>query len=75
MLQFDCQERWVADVNEEFVDNFCLYDFVGHLVENNDNEGENEVDFDAIDIISEEDSSDESEENENGKKGDTKISD
>ena len=37
--------------------------FTGHLVEIDENKGENEVDFDTIDIIAEEDSSDESEQN------------
>ena len=35
-----------------------LYDFAGHLVEDDDNEVENEIDFDTIDIIVEEDSTD-----------------
>ena len=49
---------------EEFLDNFYLSNSAGHLAKGNDSEGENEVDFDTIDIIAEEDSSDESDQNE-----------
>ena len=59
-------------VKEKLVDNFYSYDFVGHLVEDDYNGGENEVDFDAIDIIAEEDPSDESEQNESGNENDGK---
>ena len=47
----------------EFLDNFYLSNSAGHLAKGNDSE-ENEVDFDTIDIIAEEDSSDESDQNE-----------
>ena len=38
-FKIDCQEKWVTDVMEECLDNFCLYDFRRH-----------EVDCDTIDI-------------------------
>ena len=60
---------------EKLVDNFYSYDFVGHLVEDDYNGGKNEVDFDAIDIIAEEDPSDESEQNESVNETMAKISD
>ena len=59
LLKVDCQERQVTDAMEEFVENLYLRDFARHFGEDDSNEGENEVDCDIIDIISEEDSSDE----------------
>ena len=41
---------------EDFVDNFYAYDFAGHLVEGDDDEGENEIYFDTVDIIDEDSS-------------------
>ena len=35
---------------EEFVGNFYTYDSAGYLVENDDDEGQNEIDFDTVDI-------------------------
>ena len=35
---------------EEFVGNFYTYDSAGYLVENDDDEGQNEIDFDKVDI-------------------------
>ena len=42
---------------KKFVDNFYMYYFAKHLVEGNSDEGENDIDFDTVDIL-EEDSSD-----------------
>ena len=36
---------------KEFVRDFYTFDFAGHLVEDNDNKGKNEIDFDTVDII------------------------
>ena len=72
LLKSDCQEKWVTDAMEEFVAKFYAYDFAGHLVKDDYNEGENEVGFDTIDIIAEEDASDESEQNESGNENDGK---
>ena len=35
---------------EEFVGNFYTYDSARYLVENDDDEGQNEIDFDTVDI-------------------------
>ena len=59
--KFDWQEKWVTDVLEEFVDNFYSYHFAGHSVEDDDNEGEQNFDFDTVDIIAEEDSGEKNE--------------
>ena len=53
LLKFYCQEKWVADIIEQFVDNFYAYDFTGNLVEDDDNEGEHENDFNTVNIIEE----------------------
>ena len=39
-LQFDCQEKCVTGIMEVFVDNFYAYDFAGHLVEDDEDEGD-----------------------------------
>lgn len=44
------------DIMEDFVDNFYAYDIAGHLVEGDDDEGENEIYFDTVDIIDEDSS-------------------
>ena len=38
---------------EECVRNFYTYDFSGHLLEDDKDEGEKEIDFDTADIIEE----------------------
>ena len=53
LLKFYCQEKWVADIIEQFVDNFYTYDFTRNLVEDDDNEGEHENDFNTVNIIEE----------------------
>ena len=62
-------EKWVM---EESVENFYTYDFSGHLIEDDDNEGKGKVDFNAIDIIAEEDWSNDGEQNESGNENDDK---
>ena len=49
---------------EEFVKNFYPYDFAGHLVEDDEDEGENEIDFGTTDIIEENSNEDHKSENE-----------
>ena len=68
--EIDRRINVMTDAMEEYVDNYYLYDFAGHFVEADDNDGENEFDFNTIDIITEEDSSDESEQNESGNDND-----
>ena len=46
-LKFKCDEKWVLDVMEEFVDSFYSYDFAGNLV-NDEDEDDESVDFDTI---------------------------
>ena len=46
-LKFKCDEKWVLDAIEEFVDNFYSYDFAGNLV-NDEDEDDESVDFDAV---------------------------
>ena len=46
-LKFKCDEKWVLDAMEEFVDNFYSYDFAGNLVKDEDEDDES-VDFDAV---------------------------
>ena len=43
LLKFNCQKKWVKDVMKEIMENFYLNDFAGHLVEDDDNEGKDEV--------------------------------
>ena len=43
-LKFKCDEKWVLDAMEEFVDNFYSYDFAGNLV-NDEDEDDESVDF------------------------------
>ena len=62
-------EKWVM---EESVENFYTYGFSGHLIEDDDNEGKGKVDFNAIDIIAEEDWSNDGEQNESGNENDDK---
>ena len=47
LLKFKCDEKWVLDAMEEFVDNFYSYDFAGNLVNDEDEDGES-VDFDTV---------------------------
>ena len=49
--------------DRKIVNNIFLHDLGGYLAEDDDNEGENEIDFHKMDTITEEDSSDESEQN------------
>ena len=44
---FKCDEKWVLDSMEEFVDNFYSYDFAGNLVHDEDEDDES-VDFDTV---------------------------
>ena len=46
-LKFKCDEKWVLDAMEEFVDNFYSYDFAGNLV-NDEDEHDESVDFDTV---------------------------
>ena len=46
-LKFKCDEKWVLDAMEEFVDNFYSYDFAGNLV-NEEDEDDGSVDFDTV---------------------------
>ena len=46
-LKFKCDEKWVLDAMEEFVDNFYSYDFAGNLVNDEDEDYES-VDFDTV---------------------------
>ena len=46
-LKFKCDEKWVLDAMEEFVDNFYSYDFAENLV-NDEDEDDESVDFDAV---------------------------
>ena len=43
----------MIDILEEFADNFYIYGFAGHLVENDDDRDENEIDFNTVDITEE----------------------
>ena len=53
LLKFKCDEKWVLDAMEEFVNNFYLYDFAGNLVDDKDEDDESEIEFDiAISKIS-----------------------
>ena len=45
--KFKCDEKWVLDAMEEFVDNFYSYDFAGNLV-NDEDEDDESVDFDTV---------------------------
>ena len=31
LFQFDCEEKWVTNIMEKFVDKFYSYNFVGHM--------------------------------------------
>ena len=53
LLKFDCQEKWVADIMEDFVYNFYAYDFAKHLVEDDDDEDDNEINYNTVDNIEE----------------------
>ena len=44
-LKFKCDEKWVLDAMEEFVDNFYSYDFAGNLVNDEDEDDE------SVDLI------------------------
>ena len=46
-LKFKCDEKWVLDAMEEFVDNFYSYDFAGNLI-NDEDEDDESVDFDTV---------------------------
>ena len=46
-LKFKCDEKWVLDAMEEFVDNFYSCDFAGNLV-NDEDEDDESVDFDTV---------------------------
>ena len=46
-LKFKCDEKWVLDAMEEFVDNFYSYDFAGNLI-NDEDEDDESIDFDTV---------------------------
>ena len=46
-LKFKCDQKWVLDAMEEFVDNFYSYDFTGNLA-NDEGEDDESVDFDTV---------------------------
>ena len=46
--KFEFQDKWVTDTMEEFVENFCSFDFLQDLVVTDENE--EEIDFETLDI-------------------------
>ena len=63
LLKFKCDEKWVLDAMEEFVNNFYLYDFAGNLVDDKDEDDESEIEFDiAIEEGKEEEEEEDDEE-------------
>ena len=74
LLKFKCDEKWVLDAMEEFVNNFYLYDFAGNLVDDKDEDDESEIDFDiAIEEGKEEEEEIGSSNNENEKEEEERL--
>ena len=52
VLSFSCDNKWVCDTMQEFVENYYSFEFTGNLVES---DNDHEDDFDDIDIDHEDD--------------------
>ena len=51
--RYHVTHKWVTGIMKECVDSFCNYDFAMYLVEDDDREIGNEIDFDRVYITKE----------------------